>query len=816
MLHDLRYALRTLLRAPGFSLVAIATLAVGIGINTAIFSGVNALLWRPLSIDRPEQVVVFLRGGSEMTPLSYPDYLAYRARREIFSDVAAYAIAPTRVAAGSRTALATAELVSTNYFSLLGVRPARGRFFNEQEDRAPVAVVGHRLWKRGFEFDPDLPDKIDVNGHPFTVIGVAPEGFEGGAAHAPFASAEIWLPLMARAQVMPDSADWMTDRRTPWLAALGRRAPGVSLEHAEAAVRVLDRQLGQEHPERNASLPWGVGAIALRRPAGIQIPWIRHFFAYVSSFLMTVVSLMLLVACANVANLLLARATGRRREMAVRAALGASPWRLVRELLAESLLLALAGAATGLLLCAWVTDLLWRVDFGFPPPWRFELRAELDARVFGFSLLLALVTAAAFGLAPALRMSKPDLVTALKDDAPVLGRKKAFGLRNLLVVGQVAVSVVLLVTTGVSLHAILRMQRIDPGFHLRDGLVVRIDAGLHGYTGARAGALYREVGERVRALATVRAAGFASAIPLGGPGNGPVAIEIPGRQPAPGPDRFHAVQNVVEPEFFHALGVPIVRGRGFAEGNDSPGAGGVIVNESMARRYWPDQDPIGQRIRISGSASPPLEIVGVVKDFKNTNVLEDPNYSMYALAAGQHPPSMSLLVRASGDLKEVAEAIRRELASIAPDVRGAEITTLAGNVGGLQKLLRMFATIVAVSGVLALLLAALGVYGVVAYTVAQRTREMGIRAALGAEPHDLLTLVVGEGMRPVLAGLTLGLALAFAATRLLSSTLEGLTSPDPRLLLLASLLTLSVGCLAAYLPARRASGVDPMVALRSE
>ena len=819
--QDIRYGLRMLARKPGFTAVAVLTLALGIGANTAVFSIVNALLLRPLPVEQPDRLVALIHGEEGIFAYSYSDYAYYRDHNQVFSGLAAYSVTVLVFGDGGQREIVAGEIVSSNYFSVLGVDAARGRTFLPEEGRVPgghpVAVVSHNFWKRRFGSDPALLGKtIVLNGHRFTVVGIAPEGFTGAF---PPVSVEFWVPLMMRSQVQPGVSEWLSDWRENWLMPIGRLKTGVKQEEAVAVIRTLDRQIEQAYPETdqrdnsNARPPWEVGDSRLVPLHGIIFPSLRRVIAPVTGIVMTVVGLVLLIACANVANLLLEQASVRRREMAIRLALGAGRGRLARQLLTESVLLALMAAAAALVLSLWTADFL--MAFSPPSPWPVTFSANLgpDIVVLGFTLLLALLASLVFGLAPALQASNPDLVPALKDEATLTGRSSRwFGLRNLLVVAQVAVSLLLLITTGLFVRSLQSAQSIDPGFETEKGLFLPVGLSLQGYTEVRGREFYKQMKDRLRALPGVQTVGLTSHIPLRlWPSISRITIE--GRA-----EPVVVRSAIVDSQFFPAMGIALVQGRSFSNLDQEKGPAVIIINETMAQRFWPGQDAIGKRFRMEGRTSSESfrQVIGVVRDSAYLRLGEDPIAFMYLPFSQMYLSKMIVVVRTASDPKGIVADVRREVQALDETLPVPNIKTLSEHMEFALGMPRIFATVVGIFGLLALLLAAVGIYGVVAYSVAQRTHEIGIRMALGAQRQDIFKLVVGQGMLLALIGVGIGLAASFALTRFLSSLLFGVSATDPVTFAGVALLLASVALVACYLPARRATKVDPMVALRYE
>jgi predicted permease len=815
LMQDLRFSLRRLLKSPGFTVVAVASLALGIGANTAIFSLVNTVLLRPLPVARPDRLVsVSVLGKDDsMHAFSYPTYKDFRDRSgDVLSGLFAERLAPMSLSRGGNNERVWGYLVSGNYFEVLGVAAARGRTFTPDEDRAalssPVAVLSHACWQRRFGADPAVVGRdVLLNGHTFRVVGVMPEGFAGvEIVYTP----EVWVPMTMQAWIEPGN-EWLERRGTQNIFAVGRLKDGVSVEQAQASLNLLAEQVGREYPATNE------GQKILLIPPGFIIPQLRGAVVGFAAVLMGVVGLVLLIACTNLASLLLARAEARRKEIALCVALGASRWRLVRQLLTESLLLALAGGAAGLLLAVWILGFV----AAYRPPMDIPvwIEAGVDWRVMLFTLGASLLTTLLFGLAPALQATRTDLVPALKDVAAQSGRSRS-RLRSTLVVAQVTLSLVLLVAAGLTLRALGRLQTTSPGFEVGNGLVASFDLGLQGYDEARGRDFQRRLVERVRQMPGVRAASLTDLFPLSlNYTSNDVYIE--GRPGARGANVPLAMVASVEQGYFDAMSIPVVAGRPFGERDDKPAPRVVVVNEAFARRFFPGADPareaLGKRMSFRGDEGPWNEIVGVAKDGKYWTIGEAPQMFVYSPLAQSYSSYSTLVVRTSGgDPRALAPALNAEVRALDPALPLFDVKTVEEHMGASLFPARVAAALLGSFGLLALLLAGMGVYGVVSYAAAQRTREIGIRMALGAQGRDVLRLVAGRGMLLVALGVGLGLAGAFALTRFMESLLYGVSATDPVTFVLGVAVLLGVALLACLVPARRATKVDPMVALRYE
>jgi len=808
ILQNLRYGLRMLRRNPGFTVVAALSLALGIGANTAIFSVVNAALLRPLPVKEPDRLVGLYRKipqDRNHNRFSYPNYLDTRDRNQSFSGLAAYYFAPLNLSGGGQTERLWGKVVSGNYFSVLGVEITQGRAFLPEEDRTPgahpVAVVSHGLWQRRFGGDPNLVGKtVTLNGYGFTIVGVAPAGFRGTeVGMAP----DVWVPMMMQAQAMPGT-NWLTPRDVGWLRVVGRLKPGVSVAQAQAEMETLGAQLKREYPEVNEAF-----GIAVAPDFGIH-PDMRGDARNFLLVLMGVVGLVLLIACANTANLLLARASERRKEVGIRLALGAKRGRLIGQLLTESLLLSLLGAAISLVLTPWISgglEALQQTGQALPSVVPFSL----DGRVLGFTAIVSLLAGVIFGLAPALHASKTDLIGVLKDAAANRESGKS-RLRQVFVVSQIALSLALLIAAGLFIRSLRQAQRIDPGFKTENILLMSFDLGLQGYNEERGRAFYQQLEQRVGSLPGVERVSFADNPPLSSDAD--TTIIIDGYTAPTGLEGVVINYSVVNPNYFQTLDIPLLRGRDFTVQDKFDAPRVVILNETAARRFWPGQDALGKRVGLGRSVS--AEVIGIARDGKYVTIGEDPRPYLYFPMTQNYRSSAALQARTAGDPAPVIAAVRREAQALDKDLPTFGVRTMKEHMRGSLAAPRLAATFLGIFGAMALLLAMGGIYGVMAYAVSQRTREIGIRVALGAERQDILKMVLKQSLRLVVIGLLIGLAGSLAATRLLESFLYGVSVNDPATFITVPLLLASAALLASYIPARRAMKVDPMVALRYE
>jgi predicted permease len=814
--QDVRYAVRMLVKNPGFTLLVVLCLALGIGANSAIFSLANTLLLRQLPIEKPEEVVVINRGIGEGPPSSYPDYVDYRDGSKSFTGLAATSTTPLNFSNGAQTEVILGEIVTGNYFTVLGVKAILGRTFVPEEDKTPganpVAVINHRFWERRFNSDPNLIGKtLTLNGQAFTIIGIAPEQFTGSMV---MFNPDVWVPMMMQAQLIPTHPDWLNNRRVDWLMLMGRLKPGVSIEQAEADLNLIDNQLAKAHPdvihEQGASR-----ALSLSHPTGIYIPHLRRMISMVTSFLMALVALVLLIACANVINILLARATARQTEIAIRLSLGAGRGRLIRQLLTESFVIAALGGAAGLLVTWWLTKLMSAYRPPIPPPYAFAPDLQVDTRVLLFTLVLSVATGIIFGLVPALQASRPDLVKSLKDEASSNNqRSRRFSLRNIIVIAQVAVSLVLLISAALFVRSLQKMQGVDPGFKTDNAFLLNVDLDLQGYTKVRGREFYRQLTERLGALPGVQAVSMVNFFPLGFE-SFDEAVLIEGREPPREGEQIYISTYTVDPGFFQMMNIPIVRGSNFTgqEREDSPGM--AIINERMALRFWPNEEAIGKRFRFEGMQGPLLEVIGIAKNSKYRSLGEPPRSVIYISQNQEYTPAMNILVRTSGDPSQTIVAARKEVQSLDANLPIKALMTFDQAVDSSLWRERIGASLLGMFGFLGLVLTTAGLYGVIAYSVVRRTHEIGIRLALGAKPKDVVRMVVKQGFVLIVIGLVVGLILSFIVSRLLASVLYGVVA-DPVPFLGVPLLVILIALLACYIPARRAAKLKPLVALRTK
>jgi len=812
-LKDIRYGVRGLLKRPGFTAIAVITLALGIGANTAIFSLVNTVLLRPLPVLHPEQIVsVAVRGKNDaIFAFSYPNYKDFRDRNDVLSGLLLYRFAPLSLSREGSNERVWSFEVSGNYFDMLGVQAFKGRTFLPEEDLTrlahPVAVLSYGFWQRRFGGDPNLIGQdILLNNHQFKVIGVAPEGFKGTEL---IYSPDLWLPVSMLEWVEP-GASYLDDRRSGNFFGIGRLKNGVSASQAEASLNLLAQQLGREYPDQDE------GQTIRLTPPGLIIPDIRGGVVSFTWILMAAVALVLIIACTNLAGLLLARAADRRKEIAIRLAMGASRIRLVRQLLTESVLLSLAGGVIGLWLAMWIINLL----LAFRPPLDFPLTMDVrvDWRVMIFSLVVSLITGAVFGLVPALQATRPALVTALKDTAAQGGYRRS-RLRNSLVVAQLALSLILLIAAGLVGRALQRLQSMNPGFDTRNALTMSFDLGLQGYDREKGQQFYARVVERVQALPGVHSAALVNSLPLSLNYNSSY-VYVEGQPAERGANVPLAMSGSVNPKYFETMGTTLVAGREFTEQDREKSELVAVVNEAFVHRLLPGAkssgDGLGRRISLSSEKGPFVRIVGVARDGKYFNISEEPRTFVWLPISQNYITNASLVVRTVGDPRAAIAAVRNEVHALDPNLPVYDVKTMTEHMRLALFPARIAATVLGSFGCVALTLAAIGIYGVTSYSVAQRTREIGIRMALGAQLNDVLRLIIAQGIKLTAIGVGLGLGGAYLLTRAMSSLLYEVSATDTGTFVTVPALLVAVALVASYLPARRATKVDPLVALRYE
>lgn len=823
VLHDVRYSLRQMRRTPGFTVIAVLTLALGIGLNSSIFALFDALMLRPLPVRDPKTIVnVYqqVQGASDFRPFSYSEYVALRRSNRVFSGLAMYAWISAEIATGGSLAEGARDarglLVTSNYFSLLGARAALGRTFLAEEGEAPgsdpIVVLSHSFWERQFGSDPSIVGKtFKFNNTPLTVVGVTDPGFIGTEPQTP----DFWAPMMMQTQLMPGD-DRLHDGSSFWLDAVARLEPGTSLLQAQAAMNGAIEPVGQDYVGVKQPV-----RIILTRGSLLGRPDVRSQANSLAFLVFASVAMILLIACANVANLSLARAASRQREIGVRLALGAGRRRILQESLMESLLFALFSGAIGLALARFLPAVLISL---LQPPHEppFTLDIGVDVPVLIYTLLLSLSTAVTFGVVPACRAAKANPNSTMKSPIAAFARiGRRSGPVSLPVVAEISVCMVLLVAAGLLIRALNKAQTIETGFETRKVLAVSMDLNVHGYDDRRAAEFNRRLSERLQALPEVQSSSVVSLVPLGGISRGaPISLLTPNN-----PEAETATVDywVVSPTYFLTLGIPIVRGRSFDEQDTRQGRSVAIVNEAMARRFWPGQNPLGKHLRPGPPSTPFAEVIGVARNTRGARLWEanQPYLYLPLFETTEGPPiqteqlGMKFLVRSKGDPDILSPMVLRTVRSIDPNVQ-TTIITLEKSAGRWLWFSRVGARLSGTLGLLGLLLASAGIYGLMAYSVEQRTHELSIRMALGADQKEVLKLIVGQGLRITAWGMSIGLAVALALTRTIAAMLYGVKPTDILTFAAVSLVLTTVAVAASYLPARHAANSDPMVALRCE
>jgi predicted permease len=810
LIADIRYSFRSLLKNPGLTLAAILSLGLGIGANTTIFTWVQAVLFRPIPLAAdPSSIRIAAMENREgqSRSWSYPNFVDFRDRTKML-DVVAQDDQTFSIAVDDTAERAWGALVSGNYFDVMGIRPAAGRFFTAKDDVTPgghpVAVLSYANWQRRFAGDPAVIGKqVTINNTPITIIGVAPEGFIGSFLGV---SSAAWVPMAMQKEMM--GGDRMNQRGNGWFQSIVRLKPGVSQEQAQAEASAIMAQLEQEYRDFNEGrrlrivqtweAPFGAGTV----------------LAPLLGVLSVLVALVLVIACANVANLLLSKAVSRRREVAVRLSLGASRTRLIRQLLTESFLLAIVAGTTGVVMAYWTMDVI----MAFVPPvdMPIDLGLRMDTTTLLFALGVSMVTGLIFGLAPALQASSNQTINALKEEGRSGSGGRTTGrLRNALVVAQVAVCLVLLVGATLFLRSFIAAQSLSPGFDASHVVTASMDMFPSGYTGDRHREFQRRAIEAARAIPGVQSAAFGSRLPLGFGGNNSTTVGVEGYVPREN-EEIVINYSTVGPNYFETMGIPIRQGREYNDTDTLQSPRTLVINETMAKRYWPEGKALGGKIRLGQNLA---EVVGIVADSKYSSINERPLAQLFFPMARSEVSTLRLFVKAAGDPGPIVADVRNAIRGIDATLPVYDARTLNEHMQIAVFAQRMAANLLGAMGVLALLLAAIGLYGVMAYAVSQRTQELGIRLALGASPGSLLGMIVGQGMKLTMIGLAIGLAIAlgaFGSIGAVRSLLPGISPMDPITFVTVPIVLGSIALLASWIPGRRAGKVDPLVALRYE
>ena len=804
LLKDIRYGFRMILKSPGFTIVAVLALALGIGANSAIFSVVNAVLLRALPFENQEQLVhvwgTHVKRGTDRNPASYPDFADFRDQNQVFAHIAAYTQSVVILTGVDAPEQLSGAFATGDLFAVLGARPALGRTFtpeDEQPTSARVAVISYGLWQRRFAADPKLiGQQITLDGVSRTVIGIMPPDF---AFPLEAKKTEYWLPMNPTTAINKE-------RGAHYLSVIARLKPNVSLQQAQAEMNTIASRLEQQYPDRNTGR--GVSLISMYENV---VGEIRTTLL----ILLGAVGFVLLIACANVANLLLARAASRQKEIAIRTALGANRWRIVRQLLTESILLSVMGGGLGLLLALWGLDLLVAV---MPSDLPRMKEIGLDGRVLSFTLLISVLTGIIFGLAPALQASRTELNESLKEG----GRSSTEGIRrnrvrSLLVVSQVALSLVLLIGAGLLIRSFKQLRDVNPGLdphRVLTAVVALPDAKYH--EDPQIVSFFQQALQRAAALPGIEAVGAVSPLPLSGE-MAQNLLTIEGRPPAAPGERNVTNSRVVSADYFRAMGIPLIKGRYLSEQDTKDAPRVVVVNETVARKYFPGEEAIGKRIDVTIADNNLAEIVGVVGDVKHHTLDKEAGSECYFSYQQIPSPYMTLVARSKSDNpSSLAPGLRQAVEQVDKDQPLSDIRTMEQLLADSLANRRFNMLLLGIFAAVALLLAAVGIFGVMNYSVTQRTHEIGIRMALGAQSADVLRMVVGQGMMLTFIGVVIGLIAAFALTRLMASLLYGVTATDPWTFAAVALVLSAVALLASFIPARRATKVDPMVALRYE
>jgi predicted permease len=819
LFQDIRYGIRMLLKNPAMTLVAALTLALGIGANTTIFSAVNGLMLRPLPVAHSDRLVVFgaqSQAGNQYSGFAYADFQDIRTQADGFSDVIGYTLSLAGMDADGKVEPVLFSYVSSNFFTALGLKPAAGRLIygaeTEKKGTENIVVLGNGYWQRRFNSDLSIVGRqVKMNGHSVTVAGVAPEGFHGTyslvdmQAYLPFGMRTLWSQAK-------DKNDYWTNRDSGDLRLLGFPKPGVSRQQAQVSANVVAQRLNQQYPETHKGVTYRLYPEKLARPE----PDPANGMLIVVVLFMALAGMVLLLACSNVANIVLVRATAREREMAVRTALGAARSRIVRQLLTESLVLATLGALLGTMVGLWATRLLSSIRLEVANiPIRFDF--GFDWRVFSFGIAIALMTGLLVGLAPAWRAARSDFNQVLHEGSRgILGSGKS-RLRSALVVAQVAVSLMLLVVAGLFVRSTQNAEHGYLGFDPRNVLNLTMETRTIGFDEARTKQFFRDVEDSTRLLPGVQSVSLAATIPMGYSNEGG-RVYIEGGSATAKDDNPTAFYNIVDPPYFATMRVPLLRGRLLTERDTEKTPMVAVINEAMAKKLWPNQDALGKRFSAKGVSGPFIEVVGIAKQGKYNDPVDDTTLFYYQPMAQNPSTFATLQIRTASAPEALIPVVEEKIHSMAPGLPLTDVQTMEQSLGGANGffLFRMGSRFTVVLGLLGLVLALVGVYSVISYAASQRTHEIGVRMALGAGRGDILKMVLRQGFVLVGAGLLAGLVLTFLTARGLSSLLVGVSPSDPVTLISVALLLAAVGVVASYIPARRAMNIEPLRALKYE
>lgn len=808
LLQDLRFGIRTLIKSPGFAVVALLTLALGIGANSAIFSVVNAILLRPLAYKNPEQLVLINHNYTKINlkaSVSAFGYTHYRDNAKSFESVAAITGWPANLTGEGEPERLMGQAVSANFFQLLGAEAAKGRTFlpgEDQEGKNRVIVLSNGFWQRRLGGDPNVLNKtLALNGENYTVVGVMPESFQFGREFGQIN--DLWRPIVFTPQQL--SPNSLTNE---FLTVLARMRPGVTQKQAQVEMDTIAANLRQQYLQGADASFWALLLTSFREQV---VGDIRQMLLIV----LLVVGFVLLIACANVANLLLARAAARQKEIAVRTALGASRWRIIRQLLTESLLLSIVGGVVGLFFGYWGVKALISLNADRIPR---ANEISLDWKVMLFTFGISILTGVLFGIVPAIQTAKADLHETLKEGGRSAAATTKQWVRNALVVAEIAMALAVLVGAGLLVKSFLRVQEVNPGFNPRGLLTMQLSLPDFKYKDAPQRVnFYKQLIENVRSLPGVQTAGAVSVLPLSGGGSSG-SFRIEGRQVPQGQSAPHGARWAATPDYFKTMGIPIIRGRYFEDRDTADGPQVAIIDDALAQKYWPGEDPIGKRMTFQGGPNNPIwrEIVGIVGHVKHTD-LEGESRAQYYLPHQQIPqPGMTLVIRTTADPNSLAGAVRGTIKALDTDLPVFRVRTMDQFVADSMAQRRFAMLLIGIFAGLALLLAAIGLYGVMAYSVTQRTHELGLRMALGAQRSDVLKLVVRQGMLLAGIGLGIGVICALLLSRLMKTLLYNVSATDPLIFVAIAAMLAAVALIACFFPAQRATKVDPMVALRYE
>jgi predicted permease len=804
LVQDFRYSITTMRQNKAFTVSAIACLSLGIGVSSTLFSMATTLLTRPLQVFDPDRIVMFR--SSDGSDPSYPEFIKLRNMNEAFSGLTGWFPAPVSLGQGTNSEIVVSEIVTGNYFDVLGVNAVLGRTFLPEEDRTPnthpIVVLSDAIWRRQFGADPQIVGRtIVLNGQSFSVIGVMPPSFSGSSF---LLRVELWAPVM-----MSGPLNWgggpIDGLR---LMTLGRLKPSVSLEQATADINRVHSIVERERPDRQAN----PSTFTLFNPTGVFLRNERRRIVNATTLLLAVVGIILVIACSNVASLLLVRGSTRRKEIAVRIAVGANRLRLVRQLLTESAVLSAAGAAGGILLTIWLLRLFSTYRIPIPGPYVPYVEFGVDWSVVTFTAVISGLAGLLFGIVPAWRASRVDVMSSLKAGTrSAAGVYESSRLRSILVVTEVAMSFVLLVAAGLFGRSLANARSINPGFDTRNVVIGSLNLGMQGYTPPRGREFYRRLLERLRSLPGVRTVSTGGPLPLSNSdGRLDVLVEgVADSQP------IRVARSGADTGYFDALGIPILQGRSFSALDNRNSSRVVVISESLAHRFFAGVDPIGRRLRAAGAQTPAMEIIGVAKDVQFDSLGEDPQPRVYDSFQQSYSPFQSVLIATDSTPDAIRNLVKREVLALDPNLP-VDVKTMQEHLAFSVWPPRVGAIVFGSMGLLAVLLACVGIYGVTAYSVTQRTREFGTRMAVGARGGDIVRMVVGHGMRLAAIGLGIGLMIAVMTTRTLATLLYGIGSLDPLTFLAVPVLLMAVTLLANYLPARRATKVDPLIALRSD